>query len=285
MRAYNITKNIQEQTLKNEYINELEKQYNSIYQYLHYYNPQWRLLNDKGKDPVYYTKKDADGGKNTITASNVMDYTGERPKLQLEHFQFRWGIKNTDEEYWDLYYKEISLGIILPQSGTIFKKDSIDLSLMESPDEILSHFAIFFTAEAQFYGWNFYYNNEEIHYNYYSTNENEFGLKFPVQLVLVPPRYFFNKSHFVQTNWGYIYGIGHIFDNNNRVENESKNQQWNSASPVVTEVQFNNDESFEQLIGDFITNQSTNSKAAFIVRLDENRNITDLEKKFEIIIC
>lgn len=283
MKFFNInsqSKSIQIQAIKKEYIDLLRLEVDSLHQYIKYYNPEWRIL--KNNEVSYYNINN-----NEITEENIVT-NDENKILKLNNLNFRWGFQNrtTDKVLYGLVGNQEKLNV----GATIFKIDSYDVSSITDNDEFLSHFIVYESALAQYYNWTISTQSDEIVYNYFSTNESDYGLNFFVQLARSVPRYYCDNEYLIRHSDNPYSGDGQIFDYTNsiEVENIEYNQGWQGATALLSEVvykqEIGNNTIYEDVICDVITYQKRGQQIQFSVFLDKtDAEASDIEDRFYVI--
>lgn len=125
MKFFNITVqrplSQQRQAIHKEYILSLENSINSLYEYLHYYNPEWRLLgyNENSNNTYTFIKKD-----DTVITEDSIINENENDAIDIYKLFFRWGFKNRTThvyQYGADYSETLNIG------ASIYKKDAYDL--------------------------------------------------------------------------------------------------------------------------------------------------------------
>ena len=291
MKNFNITsqsKSISIQAIWKEYIDLLKLEVDSLHQYIKYYNPEWRILKNDKISVSYYDINNDEIKEDNIVKNNV---------LQLDKLNFRWGFQNrtTDKVLYGLGDNKEKLNV----GATIFKIDSYDVSSIEDNDvssiedndELLSHFIVYESALAQYYNWTISTQSDEIVYNYFSTNESDYGLNFFVQLAKSVPRYYCDSEYIIKYSDKPYSGDGHIFDHTNPIwfEGSYYNQGWQGATALLSEVVYgqtiDNNTIYEDVFCDAITYQKRGQQVQFSVFLDktEPEVASDIESKFYVI--
>lgn len=285
MKNFNITsqsKSISIQAIWKEYIDLLKLEVDSLHQYIKYYNPEWRILkNDKISVSYYNINNDE------IKEDNIVTTDEHKNKiLNLNNLNFRWGFQNrtTDKVLYGLGDNQEKLNV----GATIFKIDSYDVSSIEDNDELLSHFIVYESALAQYYNWTISTQSDEIVYNYFSTNESDYGLNFFVQLAKSVPRYYCDDEYTIKHSNEPYSGDGHVFDWTNPIEVEDNdyNQGWQGATALLSEVVYgqtiDNNTIYEDVICDAITYQKRGQQIQFSVFLDKT-DTKSIEENFYVI--
>ena len=317
MKNFNISKQYPKMLTKaytKEYINQLQNQTNSLYEYLHYYNPEWRLMGINDRKNEDEDNKDLsffiyDG---THRYENSLISVGEdRTFINISKLNFRWGFKNRLSI--PLYYgKDIDSAVdTLNIGATIYKKDSYDYDL-DAVDydrtEFLSHFIVFESSLAQYIVWTISTEENKLKYTYHLVNELDFGLAYNIQIVELVPRYFYETKH--NNNVISRYGIKYIddpfdtttlFDYINinvrhkysdtdwqpqREQGQIDYQYWCGATELYPQVVYENNNQYEDLIGDIILYERPGKVSEYQVRLDKNTPESGqdtIEQSFEVI--
>lgn len=294
-----------EQAFWKEFVYPLQTQVDSLYQYLHYYNPQWRILglDSKGEHVLSYYNQD----NALIEENNLMSVGGELPIVDIWKLHYRWGFKNRLS--YPLFYGTPGNYYSLNIGATIYKKDAYDVD--SSNAESLSHFLIFESGLAQYYTWKIstglHDGNVQLRYDWYLSNELDFGLTYAVQFVEGVPRYFFQDNDGMRYQIRYKdspFDIETLSDYNNyniRYSNDGEEyypdnldpnnpvyQKWNGASEIIADVIISSTENnvtvYEDLIADVQLYQRPGKKSEFQVRLDKSsNNHPSIENSFEVV--
>ena len=315
MKFFNITTQQHYQAWQAEHLTPLENAIDSLLQYMHYYIPEWRILgsiveydNNATRERKYISSE-----KEVITKDTIL-YTippSTDKIIDIDKLHFRWGIKNESSAPY-IYGNNRTLNI----GASLYKKDAYDIDTSDNPnwEEVLSHFIVFESSLAQYYNWNFSGGVNQngdfvLVYNYFLTNELEFGLSYSIQMAEQAPRYFFfgvcNPGASVLDMWdattykiryrGESFDTGSLYDYNNTNiqvvetvegvvtrtpnydEGEFVPQRWQGNSALITQVLYEEPVAQnshivhrEEVIGDVILYQRQGSHAAFQVRLDKN---------------
>ena len=291
MRNYSIsTQKKSIQAYKKEYLNYLKNAIDSLYTYLHYYNPQWRLLEDNSG---YHTKTNPNLWINK--ASLESDNT-----LLIEKLQYRWGYKNTSDHifwYGPNYTFPLNIG------ATIYKKDAYDVSNpLDSSD--LDHYILFEASLAQYVTWTFSTgvdenNNAALIYNYHISNELDFGLMYNIQAITSAPRYFYKEGNNTTYNIKYednVFDRKSLFDyininvqykNNGRwipSHSGTDYQYWSGATELFPQTVYEINNQYEDLIADTELYERPGNISTYQVRLEKSKDDKkDIEKLFEVI--
>ena len=318
MKFYNVS--AQSKTFLNkawtkEYINLLTNQVNSLYEYLHYYNPEWRIISSNSSIGLSYYTYD----NNKVDSSILI----QSPKLYIDitKLKYRWGYKNTSQE--NIFYgvddqhianaiKSINVG------ATIFKKDAYDTSYNDA--DLLSHFIVYESSLAQYITWTVSTavgttaetaGQPVLKYVTHLSDELDLGLAYDVQIMRKPPRYFYlsnnlyypirytdntfdSEALYDYSNYNVRY---RVIQSSGEVSNyipqyspgQKVYQLWDGGIGIVTQVVYTrtdtqtNKDKNEDLIGDTILYESARD-VKFQVRLDKNSsNASEIESHFEVI--
>lgn len=240
MKNFNISRQASSspQAWKKEYIQRLQQEFNSLYYYLHYYNPSWKLItNSQGY--VGYTPY----GSKDVYQADILNTEGTPSAptskgIYRQALAFRWGVKNTTGSPQYINYAEYGTYKRLNPGATLFKIDASD-----SADWI--HYMIFEGALAQYYtqSYSFNYNSStskmDVTITNHLINAATKGLSYPIQFTRVPPRYFYQGLSLIPLKYlnnGAV--VDKIYDNNNRITNDGQTiiQQWGENSDVCMDV-------------------------------------------------
>lgn len=287
MRFFNITTqkraSAQRQAIIKEYVRTLQSQVNSLFEYLHYYNPEWRVLGeqDDNSELSYYFYNN-----NHVTANTIIN----NRQIDISKLGYRWGFRNSSTQV--MYYDGQTLNI----GAIIYKKDAYDVS--QNDADKLSHYIVFESSLAQYYIWTFSGaindNNEYVlRYTFHKTNELDYGLSFTMQVAEQAPRYFYNSNNEYQIKYkGTPFDIDIIYDYNNtnvQVDNNQSEsntyypQLWQGNSFVCADVMYKNNGEYEDLIADTVLYERGGQKSEIQVRLDKNASEqTQLEDSFVV---
>ena len=313
MKSFNISKQNKEwaQAYKKEYVNQLWNQTNSLYEYLHYYNPEWRILgwdSDEEKDLSYFIYNNNYVDEESLT--NISETCVDLWKLH-----FRWGFKNRFSH--EIYYGEngneseaLSIG------ATIYKKDSYDLDYLKGDnydrEEFLSHFIVFEAALAQYITWTISTGTDEngkaaLIYTYHLSNELDFGLQYNIQVVESTPRYFYNGTYKIKysndnfdttslldyININVKYGIVPQEEQEEEQEEEVElepehtgkdYQHWCGATTIFPQTIYVDSNKHEEIIADTVLYERPGKKSEYQVRFNkQSTSHPQIEDKFEVI--
>lgn len=268
MKSFNITSQspFQKQAIIKEYLESLSLEIDSLYQYLHYYNPKWRVLKNGEKSYIIDNGEEIEN----ITESSIIDV--ENNALKLDKLDFRWGFQNRTSHKINYGNQALNIG------ATIFKKDSYDLQQNEDP---LSHFVVFESALAQYYNWTFSADNGCIIYLFFADNESNYGLSFPIQIAKCVPRYYYANNSDTDyeiryNNSGYNRTGMYDYSNYNvSLEGTSTNatQTWQGTSAIIGEVMYKDEnDNYEDLISDAKTYQRRGQNSEYLVFLDSRES-------------
>lgn len=319
MKFFNVSaqsKNINNirQAIWKEYIYRLNNQADSLYYYLHYYNPEWRILGvntGNTKNLSYYNEK-----SNLVTEDDLLitetDPISEQEKtwIDLSKLHYRWGLKNRSPKVY--FYGGTNLAectSTLNIGATIYKKDAYDI---DENTNLLDHFLVFESGLAQYFTWKIRTgkNNQGdlcLIYDFYMSNELDFGLTYPTQLLMASPRYFYRSGSNLDYNIRYnnqAFDIGTMFDYNNynvkysidgtnwipaEDPNPKKYQQWSGASDIVADVMFTTTDGdrimYEDMIAEVSYHQRPGKNSDYVTRLEkpqpQSENTT--ERRIKII--
>ena len=276
--------------------------YPKKYQYLHYYNPQWRIL---GLDSQVEYNLSYYNQDNALIKESDLVSVGGLPIVNIWDLHYRWGFKNRFS--YPLFYGTPDNYYQLNIGATIYKKDAYDVD--SSNIESLSHFLIFESGLAQYYTWQIstgLHNGDiQLRYDLYLSNELDFGLAYAVQFVEGVPRYFFQDGDGMRYQIRYKdspFDIETLFDYNNyniRYSNDGEEyypssfdnqvyQKWNGASEIIANTVISSTENgiavYEDLIADVQLYQRPGKKSEFQVRLDKSgNNRPNIENNFEVV--
>ena len=308
MKSFNITSQspFQKQAIIKEYLESLSLEIDSLYQYLHYYNPEWRVLKEGEKSYII----DNEGEIEEITESKIVD--NDNNTLKINKLDFRWGFQNRTSHKIKYGNQMLNIG------ATIFKKDSYDLGIKDyetgvkySKSDYLyydgnfyivnaditadnntqfsdlntstldvnadPHFVVFESALAQYYNWTFSADNGCIIYHFFADNESSYGLSFPVQIAKCVPRYYyannFDTDYEIRyNNSGYNRTGMYDYSNYNVSLGETSTdttQSWQGASAIIGEVMYKDEnDNYEDLISDAKTYQRRGQNSEYLVFLD-----------------
>lgn len=305
MKSFNISKQNKRwaQAYKKEYVNQLQNQTNSLYEYLHYYNPEWRVLGsdaNEEKDLSYFIYNNSYIDKESLI--NV-----EETCVDLWKLHFRWGFKNRFSH--EIYYGEngneseaLSIG------ATIYKKDSYDLDYLKSNynrEEFLSHFIVFEAALAQYVTWTISTGTDEngkiaLIYTYHLSNELDFGLRYNIQVVESTPRYFYNGTYGIKynsDNFDTTTLLDYINTNVQYTNNPQSQplhlepehtgtdyQHWCGATTIFHQTVYVDNNEYEELIADTVLYERPGKTSEYQVRFNkQSTNHPQIEDKFEVI--
>ena len=245
MKNFNVSRQSSKssQAWKKEYVYRLQQEYDSLYYYLHYYNPSWKLIT-KSQGYVGYTPY----GSKDVYQANILNTEGipsapTSKGIYRQALAFRWGVKNTTGDIQYINYAEYGTYKRLNPGATLFKIDASD-----SADWV--HYMIFEGALAQYYAqsYSFNYNPNpddpehpkmEVIITNTLINAATKGLSYPIQFTRVPPRYFYQNLSLIPLKYlnnGAV--VDKIYDNNNRITNDGQTimQQWGENSDVCMDV-------------------------------------------------
>jgi len=315
MKNFNISKQNKNwaQAYKKKYINQLWNQTNSLYEYLHYYNPEWRVLgwDTKGEKNLSYFIYD----NSYVYESSLIT---ERPKsneeeaetitcVDLWKLHFRWGFKNRFSH--EVYYgKNGYESEALSVGATIYKKDSYDLDYLKgnnyNREEFLSHFIVFEAALAQYITWTISTGidtdgNAALIYTYHLSNELDFGLQYNIQVVESTPRYFYDgtyKIKYINNNFDTTTLLDYI-NTNVQYSNDSSDtqslepphsgtdyQHWCGATNIFPQTVYVNNDEYEELIAETVLYERPGKTSEYQVRFNkQSTNHPQIEDKFEVI--
>lgn len=307
MKNFNITrqeKTMSIQTWFKEYINPLKTQVNSLYEYLHYYNPEWRMLGEPYQDTerYYSTANGVVTESDIITATTVNNTTHYH--ADITKLYFRWGIKNRTTEkiaYGNSTYSNSEQ--FLNIGASLYKIDAVDVNY--SQGDILSHFLVFEAALAQYITWTISTGvtsggHSCLIYTYHLSNELDFGLAYTVQAGTNVPRYFYYNNGVTDYPIKYLddgFDSTGLFDYTNvniRVQDgdtfvpssfsSTVYQQWGGATSLFPQTVYKDNNQYEDLIADTVVFERPGKKNQYQVRMSKKRDAaTTIEDKFEVV--
>lgn len=306
MKSFNVSKQNKQwaQAYQKEYVNQLKNQTNSLYEYLHYYNPEWRILGLNGDKNLSYFLYN----NNSVSVDNIISETEEKTCVDLWKLHFRWGFKN--QFSYEIYYGESgNESEALSIGATIYKKDSYDLDYLKSNynrEEFLSHFIVFEAALAQYITWTINtgideYKNPALIYTYHLSNELDFGLQYNIQVVESTPRYFYdgiykikyrNDNFDTTTLLDYININVRYGSNPQSLEplhgNNKDYQHWCGATNIFPQALYvnnnNNEYEYEELIAETVLYERPGKTSEYQVRFNkQSTNHPPIENNFEVI--
>ncbi len=299
------------QAIKKEYVYRLYNQTNSLYHYLHYYNPEWRILGanaDNSKRLSYYNEK-----SDLITENDLLSDGGEKTFINIFKLHYRWGLKNRSTK---LYF----FGGATPEQctstlnigATLYKKDAYDVD--SNTTDILDHFLVFESGLAQYFTWKIRTgrktptdNNLYLIYDFYLSNELDFGLTYQTQIVQGVPRYFYQSGSNFDCNIHYNnqgFDIGTLFDYNNynvkystdninwtpsETPNPNVYQQWSGATDVIADVILktttnDNRVIYEDIIAEVSYYQRPGKNSSYTTRFNKaTSEAEEIEENFRVI--
>ena len=293
MKNFNVSRQSPKssQAWKKEYVYRLQQEVNSLYYYLHYYNPSWKLIT-KSQGYVGYTPY----GSKDVYQADILNTKGipsapTSEGIYRQALAFRWGVKNTTGNIQYINYAEYGTYKRLNPGATLFKIDASD-----SADWV--HYMIFEGALAQYFtqSYSFDYNSStnkmDVTVTNHLINAATKGLSYPIQFTRVPPRYFYQGLSLIPLKYlnnGAV--VDKIYDNNNRITNDGQTiiQEWAENSDIcidaVTSYTVNGQTRYEPLFADIILATENESTQQFKAYLDK----TQSEKKppednFKIIV-
>lgn len=247
MKVFNVSKQHGAliQAWMKEYINRINVGADSIYQYLHYYNPEWKLV---AQDETYT-------GPNSLSSNNL--FTGTT--FNAQNLAFRWGYKNETSNQ----YRIGSSNAFVNVGATIFKRDAYDLTSVVTQED-LSHFILFEASLGHFYN---YYISQEVEngqvyllYNWFVASELDYGLSYSVQVPMTTPRHCYCGDYTIRQPDS---------ANDMDLDDMANNQKWcgNTEIDYLTYANFGNRE--EEVICDSIITQRHAQHSFYKVYLGE----------------
>ena len=238
MKNFNISKQSpnSQQAWKKEYIQRLQQEVNSLYYYLHYYNPSWNLITDSHGYVGY-------------SPYNSKDVLNNPTLIYREALAFRWGIKNNTPEPKYINYETYGTYKTLNPGATLFKIDASD-------DYDWSHYMIFEGSLAQYFTqkYSFDYNSStkkmDVTVTNILINAANKGLSYSTQFSRVPPRYYYKDSSLIPLSYINNAAAEHmIYDNNNRITDNGQTiiQEWADNSDICIDTLVSVDNSDKNL--------------------------------------
>ena len=293
MKNFNVSRQSPKslQAWKKEYVYRLQQEADSLYYYLHYYNPSWKLItNSQGY--IGYTPY----GSKDVYQADILNTEGTPSAptssgIYRQALGFRWGIKNNTAEPQYINYGDYGTYKVLNPGATLFKIDASD-------DYNWIHYMIFEGALAQYFiqTYSFDYNPSTSQMDVVVTNTlinaATKGLSYSTQFSKIPPRYYYKNLSLVPLSYVNNAATANIiYDNNNRITDNGQTiiQEWAENSDIcidaVTSYEVNGQTRYEPLFADVILATENESTQQFKAYLDKTQSEKKPpEDKFNIIV-
>lgn len=285
MRFFNISTQVEnikdiENAIKNEYLSLLKIDIESLYEYIHYYNPEWRLLTENTTFFRY--------NRDYIDEVNIDNIIENNKKLKIDRLNFRWGFKNTTSQQLQCGNSDMWLNI----GASVYKIDPYDVNIEDA--DLMSHYIIFEGALGQYYLWDFNFvmdgADAKLKYYFFLADETVASLSFKTQFAVEVPRYFYRGTYDIK----YLYDaddLDELYDYVNHVSDTLQEwQQWENSTSLMFDVVYkytdnDNNIKYEEIIADTLIHEGYSTKGgAYKVFLDKTEQSSEsIEENFEVI--
>jgi len=292
MRFFNISTQVEnikdiENAIKNEYLSLLKIDIESLYEYIHYYNPEWRLLTEKTEntEKITFFRYNKEGYTDEVKIDNIVE---NNKKLRIDRLNFRWGFKNTTSQQLQCGNSDTWLNI----GASVYKIDPYDVKIEDT--DLMSHYIVFEGALGQYYLWDFNFvmdgADAKLKYYFFLADETVASLSFKTQFAVEVPRYFYRGIYDIK----YLYDaddLDKLYDYVNHVsETLQEWQQWENSTSLMFDAVYkytdnDNNIKYEEIIADTLIHEGYSAKGgAYKVFLDKTKQSSEsIEKNFEVI--
>ena len=236
--------NIKSKTWHNysNYLNWLSLDILSIQDYLSYFNPDFRIINED-----LYGVSSRDWKSTIIRHPSTSNIIGNDLKISVENLLYRQGVKATKEGF---YFEIGDTRINLEVSQTVFSMKHAEVHPDSSKD--LSSYLVISHPQSGVYTMTS--SEDAVKFNYYSSGLRELGMYFPMVFETTPSRYFINPNDAIWKAQSSNFQLQNARLNSEGaieplVQNKI-NQAWTNSYPLMHRCYYIENDHYEDIVFD-----------------------------------